>query len=56
MGQQSPVMPGNGNSQVNYQQRKSLKKTSSNETYNNIKNQQYQSNSRGNSLNSSVQE
>jgi|TARA_B110000285_G_scaffold228877_1_gene292577 hypothetical protein len=26
-------MPGNGNSQVNYQQRKSLKKTSSNEQY-----------------------
>ena len=26
-------MPGNGNSRVNYQQRKSLKKTSSNEQY-----------------------
>lgn len=26
-------MPGNGNSQVNYQQRKSLKKTISNEQY-----------------------
>ena len=31
--QASPIMPGNGNSQVNYQQRKSLKKTISNEQY-----------------------
>lgn len=50
--QQSPIMPGNGNSQMNYQQRKSLKKTSSNEQYK-VTNQQYKNASRGGSMNSS---
>ena len=45
-------MPGNGNSQMNYQQRKSLKKTSSNEQYK-VTNQQYKNASRGGSMNSS---
>ena len=48
-------MPGNGNSQMNYQQRKSLKKTSSNEQYK-VTNQQYKNASRGGSMNSSQNE
>ena len=46
-------MPGNGNSQVNYQQRKSLKKTSSNEQYKISANPNYKTSSRGGSLTSS---
>ena len=49
-------MPGNGNSQVNYQQRKSLKKTSSNEYVKAQTGQPYKVSSRGGSLTSSQNE